>query len=345
MNRRTRSDLVWFAALAVLVAASCRQKPESTAEDTPRESSAVKTEVSAPTPTVAGHALKANWPLGSKLTYRMDLRHTMGIPLPGSNETMEQGTTLSQTYSLKVVQELPDGGRELEMEFTAMEMESRMGDQVMMSFDSKGDVESDRNNPIAGPLRQVIGSKERVQLNASNEVASTAGTDSFLQKLTRGAAAQVQKLIQSSLSEDDFHRIFEFYKVLPSNPVASGSSWPVSLNTAVIPVGTLPSNAIAAFAGLEEKNGRECAKLEFSGPLNPEAKPGVGLLGAMTLEKGTLSGATWFDPRSGTLTESTNRSVLTAKMELPRALGGGGVSMTIQQDVQVRLVEVEPASP
>lgn len=297
-------------------------------------------------PEPAAKTLRPRWPAGQRLTYQMDVEHSMDLPVPGMEAAMQQGTLLSQTFALTPLRELAEGGHELELEFVAMQLESRMGDQVVLAFDSREDRAADGDNPLAGALRQVIGSKVRLALDAKNKVASTEGAQGLLQRLMRGAATQVRSLLQSSLSEDDFHRVFEFYKILPEGAVEPGAEWTSRIAMSVIPVGTLHSPAVARFSVLETRENRECAKLDFAGPLQSEGRSASGLFGAMTIGEGAMTGATWFDPKDGVLVASTNRCEVGASMELPRALGGGGgLSLTLRQDTRLRLIEISAAHP
>lgn len=343
---------VSISLLLAGMALSCSKQEPVPAQNENAERPTVPNTVRAPAPPPsapepAAKTLRPRWLVGQRLTYQMEVDHSMDLPVPGMEAAMQQGTLLSQTFALTPLRELPEGGHELELEFVAMQLESRMGDQVVLGFDSREDRAADGDNPLAGSLRQVIGSKVRLTLDAKNEVAATEGTQGLLQRLMRGAAAQVRSLLQSSISEDDFRRVFEFYKVLPEGAVEPEAEWTSRIAMSVLPVGTLHSTAVTRFSALETRENRECAKLEFSGSLESDGRSTSGLFGAMKIGAGAIAGATWFDPKDGLLVVSTNRCEVNASMELPRALGGGGggLSLTLRQDTRLRLIEVSAANP
>ena len=123
------------------------------------------------------------------------------------------------------------------------------------------------------------------------------------------------------------------------------------LDIAAGPMGKLDVDMEFKFTNWEMREQRACAALDFAGTMKAagEAKP--GLMGmAMTINDGTTSGQSWFDPDLGMVVESAIRQKLTMLMTMPQgapnAGGGGAQTLTnrIDQKINLKLVEFEPGA-
>ena len=116
-------------------------------------------EKSAPGKSGPSVELKVKWPVGNRYVYRIDIEQTVATKMPQMPKPMQQDVTMAQTYALSVLTETNNGGRQLELEFLSQELEVKMAEQTLMSFDSKGDASNDKQNPFAAPYRRMIGSR------------------------------------------------------------------------------------------------------------------------------------------------------------------------------------------
>src|SRR5262245_4774437 len=127
-------------ALLLCVAVACTfcacKKSESGGATTPSGKPADKRAPAAPTEAVE---LKMKWPVGNRYTYRMDIDQDIQIKMGQMPNPMHQQVAMGQNYALSVLKDTPEGGHEVEFEFISMEMDMRMNDKPMMSFDSKGE--------------------------------------------------------------------------------------------------------------------------------------------------------------------------------------------------------------
>ena len=117
-----------------------------------------------------GVVLKAKWPVGTRYVYRMELDQHSTNKIPQMPKPMQQDTTMAMTYALGVTKETDNNGHELEMEFIANEMEVKMGEQVLISFDSKETGKTDGQNPFAAPFRKMIGTKLHILVDANGRM-------------------------------------------------------------------------------------------------------------------------------------------------------------------------------
>src|SRR5438552_9185400 len=146
-----------YATIFLLTVAIACKKSEQSAGTTAEKSSDKVSPLVPAQKTEETILLKAQWPVGNKYTYRMDLAQASTMQFPGMAKPMQQEITMAQTYSLSVPKERATGGRELGIQFIAMELDFKMGDMTM-SFDSKIDTSSDKDAFLA-PYRKLIGSK------------------------------------------------------------------------------------------------------------------------------------------------------------------------------------------
>ena len=87
------------------------------------------------------------------------------------------------------------------MDFTANEMEVKMGGQAMMSFDSKESAKNDAQNPMAAPFRKMIGSKVRLLVRADGKVDQVVGLDEWLNSVRGEGADPAGQLMTQQFNE------------------------------------------------------------------------------------------------------------------------------------------------
>jgi hypothetical protein len=232
-----RNKIIPFC-LAVLLAASfaaCKKSEQTTAPtsepkrsaDTPPPASEAKRSAdSTPTSSDKAVLLKVQWPVGNRYVYRMDLDQHSTNKMPQLPQPMQQNVTMAMTYALSVLKETPSGGRELEMEFLANEMEVKMGQQVVMSFDSKENSPGDAQNPFTAPYRKMIGSKLRMQMDADGKVEKIIGLEEWVENVTADAAGPGRGMISQQFNEGYFRQIVDFGRKLVSKAVQVGDTWP-----------------------------------------------------------------------------------------------------------------------
>src|SRR5262249_22507302 len=148
-------------------------------------------------PANAGPAaeLKLKWPVGNKYTYRMDIAQNSDIKIAQMPNPIKQEVTMGMVNSMTVLKETENGGRQIEFQFLAQEMDMKMGEQSL-SFDSKGESANDAQNPIAGPLRKLIGSKLKYLVDAAGKVEKIEGADELIKKLTSGGNAMGTQMMK-----------------------------------------------------------------------------------------------------------------------------------------------------
>src|SRR5262249_54430342 len=92
-------------------------------------------------------ALKVRWAAGGRFAYRMELAQTIQLPtmpgMPGGAKPVSQEMTMGQDYSLNVLRERPDGGRDIEFAFDSISMSVARGGKEVFGLDTRGEAGGD----------------------------------------------------------------------------------------------------------------------------------------------------------------------------------------------------------
>jgi len=288
--------------------------------------------------------LKAKWPVGNKYTYRLDLEQKTKMQIPGMAAPMQQDVNMAQTYSLAVVKERPSDGRELELQFVAMEMDINMGG-MNMSFDSKtDDKDSAANNPFLAPYRKIMGSKLRMFVDGKGKLESIENLDEWQNTVLDGSSPQAEGMIRSTFSPEYFRQLVETAKGMPERPVKIGESWPFKTEVPTGTVGTITLDMKVTLKGFEQHENHHCAALQSSGKIN--GKLGTpGPMGNTSIEQGTVNGTMWFDAELGAVVGVKSDQEMKLKIEPPAGapIGGKTLSGDVMQKITVNLVELGKA--
>ncbi|MSU62669.1 MAG: hypothetical protein EXS31_09775 [Pedosphaera sp.] len=335
---------VQFLAIgtAMLLFLNACSKSEQGAPSAP---SASKSPIASAVVTTGGPVeLKAKWPVGNKYTYRMDMAQKFVFKMAG--KPMEQNVTISQTYSLTPLKEREGGGREVELEFVAMEMDFKMG-EMTMSFDSKSDSDAG-GNPFAGVFKKVMGSKLAMLLDGKGQMESIPKYQEWKDSISEGSNPMTQGMLQGMYSEDTFKQLVGGSAVFPDRALKPGETWPHKMEVGAGPLGKLAIDLQLTLKGMEARENHQCARIESTGTLKSGGSGEAGPMGKMTIQEGTLKGVTWFDTELGAMIESASDQFMKFKMEPPDGApappgAAGGMSADMSQKITVKLVELAKA--
>ncbi len=347
---RQRTPLLLCSLLCLCFLSSCKkaeQPPVNSKTDQPATTPVAPENGAKPaTPATSGKGvvLKAKWVVGNRYVYRMDLDQNSTNHIPQMPQPMRQSVTMAMTYALNVVKETPTGGREVEMEFLANEMEIKMAEQVVLSFDSKENAKDEAKNPFLGPFRKMIGSKLRMEFDADGKVDKIVGMDEWMNQVAGEDGGPGRGILSQQFNEAYFKQIADFGRAFPAKPVEVGDTWPFKMDVDAGPAGKLSIDSTFIFKDWEERDSHKCAMLEVLGTMKGGPAAAAGPMGKMSIENGKLAGTTWFDPELGALVESSANQSLNMKGEIPTPPGtqskGAQFTSEIAQKINVKLVEL-----
>jgi hypothetical protein len=290
--------------------------------------------------------LKVKWPIGNRYVYRLDLDQRSTNKIPQMPQPFRQDTRMSLTYALSVLKATPDGGRELELEFLANALESSMGGQPSMSFNSNDSTNQDGLNPLAGPLRRMVGSKLHLMVNADAKVANVAGLDEWRDNLFLEEAGPPGQMLAQQFNQGFFHLLTDSGRSLTAKPVSVGETWPYKVEIPTGAAGKISVDSKITMKGWENRAEHQCAILDSRGTLTGTPSDQVGPLGRMRIDHGNLTAKSWFDPELGALVDYNADQTMTIKAQMPGqppANRGPGFTSDIGQKITLKLVELEKA--
>lgn len=290
---------------------------------------------------------KLKWPQGERVEQDIDIQLKSTITMPGMPAPMQQDGTMGMAYGLTVLQANPDGTHEIEMDFLSSKMTMKMGEKTLVDYDSAKKVEPGTKDPVSAMFGKIIGSKIRYYLDASNAVERIGGMDELMTRLSTGSNPQDIASLKSMFSEGYLKQIMSANLLLPQKPVEPGDTWPVQLEFAMGPMGTMVVNYNFTFRNWEMHGKRNCARLEFDGTVSTKNEaPEAGQM-SMSIHDGTASGTSWFDPELGITIDTTVNQNFKMVMQVPTpAAGGKGpkvqtVNDDMQQTMSIKLVSVK----
>lgn len=291
-------------------------------------------------------AFELRWVASNRYVFRLDSTVWSEWPRRGDTKPSPLELNVGLDYTLQVTQVASDGGRRLELEVRALQLDSAMGDRTVASFDSESQNAGPDGAGRADRLRRLVGTRVTYQLSPSNKVLRVTGLDRLLEATTGGGVRGAGPM-RGAFSPEMFRQLVDLHS-LPDRPVRIGQSWTGQRELGG-PMGTpLLADLTYTFKGWTTHERRHCALFEFAGPVKAkDASAGRGRGGSLNLEHGTVSGKAWFDPEAGQFADTTLEQNLVFK----GAMGGGRratneppqtVVVPSRQHTTVLLVEVEP---
>ncbi len=281
--------------------------------------------------------MKLKWELGKRYEQLIETSQASAMSLPGSPQPIQQEVKQTQDVSLTVLKETDGGGRELEMEIQGMTLSTKAGGRNVLDFDSKKP--DDAANPATPLLRKMVGMLVKFLTDAAGKIQSVEGFQETLDRITAGASAMEQGMIKGMFSEDNFKEMYSAAQGLPDKPVKIGETWPLKLEVALGPLGSVVMNSDYTFKNWEQHNDHKCALLQFTGTLS--AADTGSAENAMAIDGGKTSGKLWFDPALGMVVDSVAEEGMTVKVTAQ----GHSLTTKVNAKVRNKLINISDAKP
>jgi hypothetical protein len=294
--------------------------------------------------------LKLKWPQGERIVQEMDMKQNMELSMPGQPGPMKQDMTMGQEYGLTVLKENLDGGHEVEMEFLSARMGMTMGGKTMLEYDSAKKSPAAKAKPVADIFGQIVGSKIRYFLNATNGVERIEGVAELMDRLASGGRADAVAPLKGMYSEGYFKQLMSANRYMPPKAVQPGDTWPVQIEFPVGAMGTMVMDYNFTFQRWEMHGKRNCARLEFQGTVKTKPDTNSNPAGmSMSISDGNSSGVSWFDPELGITIDTTMNQDMKMVITMPvnprgnQGAAGRMQSITNQlnQVMTIKLVSVK----
>lgn len=329
---RQCAPLVLCAGL--LPMAACK-KEEAAATAAP--AAAAPAAVAAPEPPkeLPPVEFKAMWPVGQRIVQRIETTKDTEGQNPVNQQPYKQVNTLVQEIAFTALKERDGGGYEVEAETLAITTTNKIGTNTVV-FTSRSDPKLDaRNNPLAAPMRKLVGAKVKYSVAADGKVEKVEGGIQLRSKAAAGASPYAIAIIASTLSDEAIKGWNTLHTGLPEKAMKPGGTWSAT-RSQNFGTGSLSVDFTNTFKGWEQREGRKVALIESTGTII--AKPAaVASTVTITVDDGAkMTGNAWFDPALGMVVEFVANSEFNEK----RAMANGqGTSSKVKVTVNSRLTD------
>jgi hypothetical protein len=246
--------------------------------------------------------LKVNWTVGKEYAMRIEESETVEFNVPDEPKPVKQMRDTTTDYAISVLKELADGGRELELKVTAVKANFAQGDRETITFDSAQDTDPNSSDPAGPILHRLLNEHVRVALSADGKTARVDGFKEFANRVIGNGSPQARNIFYQMFNEDGLKQLGTMAEGLPDNPVKAGDHWPATLEFPA-PIGIIVINLKNTFKEWETRAGRQCVRIAFKGDISSKPNPNSPNTSAK-LERGDITGETWFDPALGMVVQS-----------------------------------------
>ncbi len=277
--------------------------------------------------------MKIKWPIGKKYAMQMDLAQTVTTKVPNLPEPVKQLVNMTQGFDISAVKELPNGGRELDLEFKGLTITVHQGENQVMSFDSAQSAAQDADNPIAPLLHKMIGAHIRYLTDADGKVEKVEGTDELLNRIGYNPKSQTHAMFKQMFGEDTLRQYGSFGEMMPNRVVKVGDGWVVKREFPTA-AGNLAVDMKFTFKGWEQQGNHKCARIETHGSMSSASGSSAGGSN-VRIDDGKTSGTIWFDPDLGMVVSQDMQQNMTLKVL------AGGQTLTPKLDQKIHMAMVD----
>ena len=315
--------------------------------------------------------LKPKMIVGKKLLVSTTTEQTAETTREGATNTttlpanMKVESSQHLEWLVSILSESEGGGRELELELSAVQISSKAGDRTSVTFDSLADQPNVATNYSAQVYRKLIGAKLGVGTDAAFAVTKSPPLAEFIPVIPVSAPAPPSPALQRVLARQRLagglvtnlisqnslnETLAPTISGLPTKPVRPGDSWAARHDTLLpdSPSGKAATDLKYTFKKWESSGGHNCALIEFTGTTTVpdlssvfgelpstlgEAAPRISL----KVEAGELRGKAWFDPELGMFRQVVTEQTVTRSMTMPGLRGAPERTTTTQRHVKTTM--------
>ncbi len=245
-------------------------------------------------------------------TYRTVNETETSISIMGMDQIVLVEQTIDQAYKINEVK--PDGTIDVTIKTAAIKME-QTNPMMNRKFDSENPEDSEPKGMLDG-LSNMIGKEIQVKLDKKGRMISMDVEDDMLEDLFDESAggdqmkAQMEGLFGESAISNNLKQLTGFY---PEQPVKVGDSW---VTNNVVETG-MKMNVSTTYTLKERKGG--IAVIDFKSDIvTAEGVEPMEMMGMkMTYDlKGTQTGTTQVDEKTGWATKTQSQQDLKGKMNM-----------------------------
>jgi RNA polymerase sigma factor (sigma-70 family) len=244
--------------------------------------------------------LKARWMVGKKYNLHGEINQSAKTKSPDRPQPVEHGFKLTQDLSISALKELPDGGRQLELEFVNVAMDESQAGHNVLSFDSTQSRAVNKQNPLT-ILGALFGMRLDYFTDADGKVQTVEGMNQLTDHIAAVGTPQQRQLFNGLFGGDNLKYYLSWGDWLPNGMIKVGESWSAK-NDVADSTGILTVSMKFTFKNWEQHGDHQCARILGTGNLAYKSVSAAsGEL--VRIEKGNLAEEFWFDPGPGMIAD------------------------------------------
>jgi hypothetical protein len=286
--------------------------------------------------------LKPHWPIGKKISQRMQMDQSSKISLGADPIDQKIAMTMDGTMSIRRHENAKD--KRIDMKYDRVTMSMDMAGQSM-NYDSEKP--GDDALGMGKAFGAIIGKEVRVIVDASDEVIAVENLDAILKEMSAGSpmAAMISQMFNKEAVKN-MMRQGSLYAT-PGKPVKSGDSWKFDHKMPLPQLGKVEMTGAYTLKGMAERAGAKCAEIALDGKLAMDLSGGdstdpaspLKALG-MTMDSGKMTGTLWFDPAIGICRDAQFTQEMTLKMKNP-GNPDASIEIPMKQIVKQTVTKIE----
>jgi RNA polymerase sigma factor (sigma-70 family) len=252
--------------------------------------------------------MRIRWVVGKKYGVRKEFKQSTETQVPGQPQPIGSEVNVGQDLDFSVRQELPGGGRQLEMQFADVTLDVAQGSRKLLSFDSTQSPAQDAENPIAPMFRLLQSAHIQYFTDANGSVEKVEGVDDLLSRTAGTGKSPVQAVFREIFNENTLKQYGNLAELMPNRTVNIGDQWSLKKDVPSLS-GVLTLDMKLTFKNWEPLNGRQCAHIQMAGTLSTKTIS-TASGAAVAIKKGEISGDVWFDPELGMIVAESSDQTL-----------------------------------
>jgi hypothetical protein len=233
--------------------------------------------------------MRIRWVVGKKYGVRKEFKQSTETQVPGQPQPIGSEVNVGQDLDFSVRQELPGGGRQLEMQFADVTLDVAQGSRKLLSFDSTQSPAQDAENPIAPMFRLLQSAHIQYFTDANGSVEKVEGVDDLLSRTAGTGKSPVQAVFREIFNENTLKQYGNLAELMPNRTVNIGDQWSLKKD-------------VPSLSG-------QCAHIQMAGTLSTKTIS-TASGAAVAIKKGEISGDVWFDPELGMIVAESSDQTL-----------------------------------
>lgn len=275
-----------------------------------------------------GVELRRHWVTGKKYyrVIRVDQELKMSF-----GETSLRQTIVNEIDTSEAVSPRADGkGKQVKFKYERFLMDMDQNGKKTHFDSSEADAEGTQN-PSYDAMSKLVGREFSAVLNDQDEVTGMEKGDTGLEPAKLDAMLDIMK--KSGLQS------------FPDHPVKPGDHWPFESTVNLPQIGKVAVKGTYTMQRMTDHEGVSCAELGIDGEFSldlaaAEKTSKLSRMGAK-LNKASMKGTLWFDPKLGVLRDSRIDQEMMMEMKDPKNSDAPPMSIPIKQVLTAKLSKIE----